>query len=51
MTPHSIPQIIEIKPLNRMEVLRGFKNAGGKIEGKYAEVVENTYRKNVHFPA
>jgi hypothetical protein len=43
------PHLIEIKPVNMIELHGGSPKGGTKIEGKSAEVIENKYRKNVSF--
>jgi len=40
-------QVVEIKPVKRIALTSASENAGGKNEGKFHYVVENTCRKNV----
>jgi hypothetical protein len=40
-------QVIEIKPVKFIALLSTSENAGGKNEGKFHYVIENTCRKNV----
>jgi hypothetical protein len=40
-------QIIEIKAVNPSRCDQSQENAGGKYEGKFHYVIENTCRKNV----
>ena len=44
-------QVAENTTVNRLAMRLGSKNAGGKNEGKFNYVVENTYRKNVRLLA
>jgi hypothetical protein len=40
-------QVVEIKPVKCIALTSTSENAGGKNEGKFHYVVENTCRKNV----
>jgi hypothetical protein len=40
-------QVVEIKPVKCIALKQTSENAGGKNEGKFHYVIENTCRKNV----
>jgi hypothetical protein len=48
---HPKIQIVESKSVKPTAFCSGFKIAGGKNEGKFHYVIENTWRKNVRIRA